>query len=226
MIAKRVAFVLRLIDDFNGIIIQRQKFTFEIDGFGVKPIEKEEGLFVFAEPIKENVEVQIISGYYHACTIKVEKGTLDEKEPVAEVRLFRKPGIAYSPVISYLSGRIEDKNVTHPVHVCVKSSKSTGLTFKEIREEEDGMYLICNGFTKEITEGKTFCMTNNDKTDIFVIYEKKGVNGYKIKERIAGNYDPGTPIERIYRSITDGKGNYSIPVNADEQDKITEVLIL
>jgi len=226
MIVKQVAFALRLIDDFNGKEITRQVFSFEIDGILAKPIEKQEGLYIFLEPVNASVKLRIISGYYHTKTVTIEKGVLDEKEPVATVRIYGKPGQGYSKVCGFHQGKIEDKNVVYPVEVCAKSGKDTGLTLKEIRQEEGKTYLICNGYTKELIIGKPFCLTNEKITDIFVILEKKGVNWYRIEETILGEYEPGTPIQRVYRSLTDESGYYSIPVNADEQDKITEVIKL
>ena len=47
MIRMKIAFVLRLVDDFSGMDIRKTKFVFSIGGRVVHPIEKEEGLFVF-----------------------------------------------------------------------------------------------------------------------------------------------------------------------------------
>lgn len=226
MIASQVAFALRLIDDFNGKTIKNQKFNFELDGIVVRPIQKEEGLYVFSEPVKRSVELRIISRYYHTDTVSIEKEKLDQKEPVAEVRLYGKSGQGHFGVCGFHCGKIEDKRIAYPVLVCAKSSKDTGLTWKELRQEKGETYLLCNGFTKETIVGKTFCITSEKKTDIFVILEKKGVNGYRISGKISRSHKPGTPIERVYRSLSDENGYYSIPVNEDEQDKITEVIIL
>ena len=65
MIEIRVAFVLKLIDDFNGRPIFKKKFSFKVDGRDYRPIEKEEGLFVFLEPIQEKSRVEVFSSDFY-----------------------------------------------------------------------------------------------------------------------------------------------------------------
>ena len=53
MIQIRIAFVLRLVDDFTGACIKRKSFRFWTDEKILHPVQKEEGLYVFLE---KNVE--------------------------------------------------------------------------------------------------------------------------------------------------------------------------
>ena len=65
MIRMKIAFVLRMIDDFSGMCIHEKVFTFVANGRAVHPVEKKEGLYVFLEP-------------YETCTIYVDGKTTDE----------------------------------------------------------------------------------------------------------------------------------------------------
>ena len=56
----KVAFVLRLFDDYSGNVIQREVFQFLNDQNLIKPIVKDEGMFVFLEPLPEVLTLKIV----------------------------------------------------------------------------------------------------------------------------------------------------------------------
>ena len=50
MIQMRMAFALRLVDDFTGQCIRKKGFLFSVEGRVIHPVEKDEGLYLFMEP--------------------------------------------------------------------------------------------------------------------------------------------------------------------------------
>jgi hypothetical protein len=217
-------------DDHSGLIIRKHKFRFELDGAVVRPIEKEEGYFVFLEPVPEYAELKITSGTYHTSTIRIVKETTDKQIALHEVRLYVKPGGRYCGGSSFHNGKIESQGPVFPIVVGVKSSKSTNLLFSKICEKEDKSYLSCkellNNTMHVLSVGKTYCITTKKQTDILIILKRTDTHEYLIEGNISPDHSPGTPIERIYRSITDENGYYSIPLSADETDNPMDVLTL
>ena len=47
MIQMRMAFALRLVDDFTGQCIRKKGFLFSVEGRVIHPVEKDEGLYIF-----------------------------------------------------------------------------------------------------------------------------------------------------------------------------------
>lgn len=224
MITTKVAFVLQLTDDFSGKVISRKKFMFQKNGQLLKPVEKEEGLYVFLEPMGDTEWILITGADYYPYMVKVEKETLDRQNPILNVRMYGRPGGSFPYRCSLLEGKAEGKDL--PVEVCGKKKKSTGISLKEIRTVDGEQHLIVHGFTKEQLIGKTFAMSSKKDTEVFVITEKVGMNEYKIEGALTGKYPDKTPIDRVYRSVTDENGNYAIPVEVGEQEQISEVIIL
>ncbi|MGN0342457.1 MAG: hypothetical protein ACI4DO_06670 [Roseburia sp.] len=227
MISVKVAFVLRLVDDFSGKAISGKKFLFENgEGQALKPLEKSEGMYVFLEPTEEEARIWIRGSDYYSHMVTVQKKQLDEKNPVLDVRLYGRPGGSFPYRSSLVEGRISQKGGGYPALICAKTSRDTLISLKEIKQQEDGTHLIVNGFSREVFIGKTFAMTVKKKTEVFVITEKIGMNEYKIDRNLIEKYPQKTPIERVYCSVTDSQGNYAIPVEPGEQDQIAEVIIL
>ena len=92
MIQMRMAFALRLVDDFTGQCIRKKGFLFSVEGRVIHPVEKDEGLYLFMEPQESVTRVRIESTDYHSCSVLIEKKQLNPDEPVADVRLYGKPG--------------------------------------------------------------------------------------------------------------------------------------
>ena len=227
MIRLKIAFALRLVDDFSGQCIRGKKFLFSCGGRVVHPVEKEEGLYIFLEPQEKETRIRIEGTDYHSCNVTVQKELLDPEEPVADVRIYECPGRDYSRLRGWLTGTVSGPGV-FPAEVYAKKSSPTGLTFREYRNIEGEHWVWFQGFTREKLTGKVFSLDGKEEEPLLVLGEKSGINEYRI-EPVAGLPDKvssGTPLTRVYRSVTDRNGAYSIPVDAGEEDIIQEVRIL
>ena len=227
MIRMKIAFVLRMINDFSGNSIKEKGFTFVINDRVVHPVVKEEGLYVFLEPMENNTRVVIKSPFYHSCSVTIDKRTLDPQEPVAEVRLYEKAGKQISRMAGVFTG-ILDKCKNCPTEVYAKKSSPLGLTVREYRNIEGEHWIFFSGFTKESILGKTWLLDDFENPTVVILQEKRGINEYRA-EIVCGKIEKirsGTPIFRVYRSVTDRFGAYAIPVESGEETKILEVAAL
>lgn len=224
MIRMKIAFVLRLINDFSGKCIREHGFTFLVNGRVVHPVIKEEGSYVFLEPMEKVTRLVIESPLYHSCSVSIDQSVLDPKEPIAEVRLYERAGKQISKTAAFLEG-IYQNSSRYPVEVYAIKSSPLGLQVKEYRRIEDGHWIIFSGFTKETLLGKTWILDDPDNPVLMILQEKRGINEYRA-ELIRGEPEKirsGTPISRAYRSVTDRFGAYAIPVESGEETKIIEV---
>ncbi len=227
MIRMKIAFVLRLINDFSGNCIKEKGFTFIINDRVVHPVVKEEGLYVFLEPMENNTKVVIESPFYHSCSVTIDKKLLDPQEPVAEVRLYERAGKQISRAAAILTG-IYDKSKNYPTEVYAKKSSPLGLIVREYRNIEGEHWIFFSGFTKETILGRIWLIDNADNPILVILQEKRGINEYRA-EIICGEPEKirsGTQIYRAYRSVTDRFGAYAIPVESGEETKILEVTAL
>ncbi len=227
MIRMKIAFVLRMIDDFSGQCINEKVFTFYVNGRAVHPVEKEEGLYVFLEPYEACTKVWIESAFYHSCSVVIDKRTLDPVEPVAEVRLYAKSGRALQKAGGVYTG-IFNEAKEFPIEVYAKKSSTPGLVVREYRNIEGEHWWLFSGFTKEVLLGKTWLLDDTENPVLLILQEKRGINEYRA-EIISGEPEKirsGTPICRVYRSVTDRFGGYAIPVESGEEMKILEVKVL
>lgn len=224
MIRMKIAFVLRLINDFSGNCIKEKGFTFIVNGRVVHPVVKEEGLYVFLEPMEKITRVVIEHSLYHSCSAAIDKSLLNPQEPVAEVRLYEKAGKIASRTVGTYSG-VYESGVTGPTEVYAKKSSPLGLIVREYRNIEGEDWFFFSGFTKESILGKTWLLDAPDNPVVVILQEKRGINEYRA-DVICGEPEKirsGTPINRVYRSVTDRFGGYAIPVESGEETKILEV---
>lgn len=224
MIRMKIAFALRLINDFSGNCIKEKGFSFAINEKTVHPVIKEEGLYIFLEPMETYTRLRINSPYYHSCSVVIDKTSLDPMEPVAEVRMYEKAGNRVSKAVSFLMGSCQCEN-NHPKEVYAKKSSPLGLQVKEYRRIEEEHWILFSGFTTEKILGKTWILDQPKNPVLLILQEKRGINEYRA-EIIRGEPEKirsGTPIYRIYRSVTDPHGGYAIPVESGEETKILEV---
>lgn len=227
MIRMKVAFVLRMVNDFSGRWIRDRGFRFSSDGRPVHPVEKEDGLYVFLEPQESQVRISIDSAGYYPCSVLVEKKTLDPQEPILEVRLYEKAGKQYSQGTAYLTGKVDNIR-QRPVEVYAKKSSATGLVFREYRNLEGADWIWFSGFSKEKLLGKTWLLDDEQNPLMFILQEKRGINEYRA-EIIRGEPEKvrsGTSLCRIYRSVTNTQGAYAIPVESGEENRLLEVVPL
>ena len=226
MITIKIAFVLRLVDDFSGKTIVNKKFVFRKEGRLVKPIQKEEGLYVFLEPMNDVEQIEIEGPEYHTCVIEVTKAKLDKKCPILNVRLYGKKGGKFSYTYSLVEGTLKREKEICQTQVCVKKESGIGISFKEIKIIEGRQHLVAYGFTKENILGKTFGLSSGNKMEVFVITDKIGINEYVIEGELTGKYPDRAPVQRIYRSVTDANGRYAIPVPEGELEQLSDVIML
>lgn len=228
MIQIRIAFALRLVDDFTGQCIRKKGFLFSVEGRVVHPVEKDEGLYLFMEPQEAITKVQIESTDYHSCSVRIEKKLLNPEEPIADVRLYGKPGRGHAYPHEFLTGKVEGKKTAFPAEVYAVRTRPTGLVFREYRKGPDGEWIFFQGFTKENLIGKPFMAGSGKEAARFIPMEKRGINEYRIEPvgTFPAKLKEGTPVTRIYRSVTDGAGAYAIPVDPGEEQLIKEVMIL
>ncbi len=227
MIRMKIAFVLRLINDFSGNCIKEKGFIFVINDRVVHPVVKEEGLYVFLEPMENNTRVIIESPFYHSCSVTIDKRSLDPQEPVAEVRLYEKAGKQISRTAGFLTG-IYEKGSSYPTEVYAKKSSPLGLTVREYRNIEGEHWLFFSGFTKETILGKIWLIDDTENPVMVILQDKRGINEYRA-EIIFGDPEKirsGTSVFRAYRSVTDRLGAYAIPVESGEETKLLEVAAL
>lgn len=228
MIRMRIAFVLRLVDDYSGQCIRKKKFRFVIGGRVVHPVEKDEGLYVFLEPQEKQTRVWIEGTDYHPCSVQIKKQLLNPQEPVADVRLYGLPGKSFPYEYGILEGSLAGTKGCFPVQIYAKRPGATGLTFREYRNIEGSHWAFFQGFTKEKLLGKPYVLGSGENAVTFVLTEKKGINEYRMEldGKPPDKIKAGTPLERIYRSVTDSNGAYSVLVEAGEESSIKEVMVL
>ena len=82
MIQIRIAFVLRLVDDFTGTCIKRKSFRFWTDEKILHPVQKEEGLYVFLEPLEHPARITIEGTDYYPCTVEVDNTSWIRRNPL------------------------------------------------------------------------------------------------------------------------------------------------
>ena len=226
MIGTKAAFALRLVDDYSGRVITGKHFLFRKEGQTLKPVRKEEGLYVFLEPMNETERIEISGADYFPCAAVVEKEKLKRTGLVMNVRLYGRPGGNFPYRRGLEEGTLPEEWSPFPVQVCVRRRRKTGLSVKEIRKEKGEQHLVVHGFTREQLTGKTFAVSAKKRTEVFVIAQKLGMNEYRIEGEITGKYPDQTPIERAYRSVTDAGGSYWIPVEPEEMGDLTEIAVL
>ena len=222
----KAAFVLRMVDDFSGKAVSGNQFSFRKEGRLLKPVRKPEGLWVFLEPMDETEDIWIGGPNYFPRTVRVEKAALAADGLIQDVRLYGRPEGSFPYRRALAEGRLEESQGPFPAEVCAKRGKKTGLTVKDFRVEKDRQYLTVHGFTREQIAGKTFSVSSRKGTEVFVILQRTGMNEYLIQGKLTGNYPDRTPVERAYRSVTDERGVYWIPVEPGEENQLSEVTVL
>ena len=117
MIRMKIAFALRLLNDFSGNSIKEKGFTFYINERIVHPVAKEDGIYIFLEPMEASTRVVIEHSNYYPCSVVVQKKLLNPEEPVADVRLYEKAGKRFSTSVGIYTGIYEtDKKIPLEVY--------------------------------------------------------------------------------------------------------------
>jgi hypothetical protein len=165
---------------------------------------------------------------YYPCSVNVQKKLLNPEEPVVDVRMYGMPGKSFPYSCELVSGILEKKKVTFPVEIYRKRTKPTGLTFREYRKIEEEYWFFFQGFTREKLVGRTYVLGSGKDAVPFILTGKRGINEYRVEllTKEPDQIPTGTPLERIYRSVTDRAGAYAIPVEPGEETSTQEVMIL
>ena len=196
MIQIRIAFVLRLVDDFTGACIKRKSFRFWTDEKILHPVQKEEGLYVFLEPLEHPARITIEGTDSGGREYRTGVLNIKGQELPAEVYIRReKPtGLMYR----------EYRKLENSHWILFQGFTKEDLIGKTCvlgREKDAFPFIIME--KRGINEYRI---------------EPCGPVPDQIKE--------GEPLARIYRSVTDQDGSYAIPVEAGEGQSTEEVMLL
>lgn len=220
MIRHKLAFALQLVDDFTGKKIKRTACSFQVDGRLVSAVYKEEGFYLFMEPMEGSCQVEIEAQDYFPGTVRIEKEELDFRYPVAEVRLYHRPGGQFPYRCGLCCGRTEPPEPGKPFLVCGVSHADSGYSLKAVKEDGGRTIIELTGYHKEKLTGRVFGLGNGKNLEIFVISEKKGVNEYRLSGSLKKEHQKGEKLFRVYRTCADGEGNYVMPVAEGSEEQI------
>lgn len=225
MIRHKLSFALRLIDDFTGKKLGKSTCTFTVDGRLVSAIYKEEGFYLFLEPMEHPCYMQIEVNDYFPGMVLINQKDLDPSYPVVEVRLYHKPGGQFPYRCSLCCGRIEPPKAGEPFMVYGVSGADSGYALKAVREADNGTILELSGYHKEKLAGRVFGLGSGKDLEVFVILEKGGINDYLISGKLKKSHKKGDKLLRVYRTYADGDGNYVLPVAEGCEDQVTVTTI-
>lgn len=216
MISIKVSFVLQLVDDFDGKSLTNAGVSFYEGERVLKPIRKSDGMYVFTDEFREISTIRIECVGYHDKEITLDLNKIDRINPLVVVRLYGRPGGSFAYRYDLCCGTMKvKKGIELPLEVYATKKKQLNLFFKAYREEDGKKIITFQGFCMEPLIGLTFALGEGKETTLFYIKEKIGSNEYCICpiEKESVQIKTGSALFRIYRSVTDKNGNYSIPVD-------------
>lgn len=212
--------VFRLIDDFNGKLLNDSSFSFFAGSKAITPIKKTEGLYVIPDiNLSENLEITIISANY--CTYKVSDfSSLNPRCPVMNIRL--KPGVCY-PLqrgTTAYCGRFvnvygkESSGIYTEVH---SSFLDGSIRLKKVKKDKEATYTtLTNPYGMDYSG--LFFSTSSEKhnNDCYIFNVVKRIDNltFLVNETSGCAPDTETIVRRVYSSISDASGRVVIPVTA------------
>lgn len=220
MIKIRVAFVLRLLDDFTGKALTGNGSSFTGNGIELHPVKKTDGMFVFTGDFPDESYVTIDVPGFHRMNVRVVQSQLDPAEPILNVRMFGKAGGDFEYKYDLVCGKLKKtKGQVFPACVYTVSKKNLSLSFKSYREEDGKKIITFQGYSIKPLIGFCFMLGEGKNASLFSVSEKIGGNEYVICPVADApvQIKQGTQLKRIYRSVTDKDGGYAIPVNPGEE---------
>lgn len=223
MIRHKLSFALRLVDDFTGRKLPRTACIFKVDGRLITTTYKEEGFFLFMEPMEDPVTIQIEASDYFSKEVTVDQKKLNPAFPVLDVRLYHKPGGQFPYRCSICGGQIEPPVDKDSFLVYGISDADSGYMLKNVRETENGTILELSGYHKEKLTGRVFGLGSEETLDVFVILEKEGMNDYLIEGSLKHSHKKGEKLKAVYRTLADAKGNYVMPVAEGTEEKVNVI---
>lgn len=221
MIRHKLSFALRLVDDFTGKKIGKAPCFFQVDGRPVTAIYKEEGFYLFLEPVPVPCMLKMEAGNYFPAECLIDQRRLDPSYPVVEARLYHKPGGRFPYRCSLCCGRIEPPETGKTCMVYGISQDDSGYVLKSLSEEGEHSLLELSGYHKEALTGRVFGLGSGKSLEVFSVLEKRGNNTYLIDTSLKNKHKKGTPLLRIYRTYADREGNYVLPVAEGTEERIT-----
>ena len=223
MIRHKLSFALRLVDDFTGRKLPGRISQFYTDERLLSVTYKEEGFYLFMEPIESPVTVRIEANDYFTKTITIDQKRLDPSYPVMEVRLYHKPGGQFPYRCSLCGGQVKPPKSGIPFLVYGVSELDSGYILKNAGSDDSGCYLELMGYHKEKLTGRVFGLGSEETLDVFVIQKQEGTNIYRIDQPLKHVHKKGEKLRLIYRTYADGQGNYVLPVTEGCIDQVKVV---
>ena len=228
MIRHKLSFALRLADDFTGKKLDRRPCFFQVDGRPVSAIYKEEGFYLFMEPMPAPCTLQIEAKDYFPAVIQVDQHQLNHQDPsypVVEARLYHRPGGQFPYRCSLCCGRAEPPGTGKPFMIYGISGVDSGYVLKSASGSGNHTILELSGYHKEKLAGRVFGLGSGKSLEVFAVLEQKGIQEYLIDGKLKKKHKKGTPLQRVYRTYADQEGNYVLPVAEGTEDSISIVVI-
>ncbi|MFG6332030.1 MAG: hypothetical protein K1W28_09440 [Lachnospiraceae bacterium] len=222
----RIAFVLRMVDDFTGEPVRDGRFLFTSGGRVLHSIpKKKEGMYVFLESGEERFCLTVESAGYHKKEVVIRRGSLDPAYPVAEIRLYGRPERYRRGCCGLFTGRLAEQPGGFPAEVLAERVRPVGLTFLKGRQEDGRRLLAFKGFTREELTGRTYILSGMKNPLPFVLTEKRGINEYfaDLPQARLKEVRTGASLIRVYRSVSDASGIYAVPVEKGEECRLLDM---
>ena len=153
MIRHKLSFALLPVDDFTGRKLPKTTCTFYVDGRLIPATYKEEGFYLFMEPIECPVTIRIEADNYFPGTVTIDQKKLNPSYPVLDVRLYHKPGGQFPYRCSLCCGRVEPPDDGLPFMVYGISDADSGYVLKAVKQIGSDTVLELSGYHKEKLTG-------------------------------------------------------------------------
>ena len=224
MIRHKLSFALRLVDDFTGRKLPGRICQFYADERPIAATYKEEGFYLFMEPMECPVTVRIEASDYFTKAVSIDQKKLDPAYPVMEVRLYHKPGGQFPYRCSLCAGQIQPPKNGIPFPVYGISELDSGYILKNAGSDDSGYFLELMGYHKEKLTGRVFGLGSEEALDVFVIQKQESANLYRIDTPLKHAHKKGEKLRLVFRTYADGAGNYVLPVTEGSAEQVKVVI--
>lgn len=195
-----VSFVIELLDDFTGRMVEKTEFAFMVNGKWTKPIRKEEGYYVFINLPGDSFTITIVGPKYCDNVITLQRSAT----PYA-VRLYRNGG--YFPDCDYIKEQGAPSEIIRKV--CCDEPV---LKIKEIKRQGDQTHVVIGGYGIKNLTGLMFCLAKGKTKEYFILSERASSVCYVTNPTIKHKYDEGTVLQRCFTGICNHEGECFIPI--------------
>lgn len=203
---QKVICAWRLIDDFTGEVLKGLDYTFNITPSQGRLLVKSDGYFVWVgDEGCEQIEVTITSKRYRMYKETILCQQLNPRNPTITVRLF--PNKLYEKQsLRKVSGKITASN--QEVILIPKLEKSL-IKFGGMQTDEElRIHRMAPLYINHLN-----LMILSDQMQDLEIFQGTVLNdlqGFKLNKPLKQQYQTNSEIVRVYRSISDEEGNYTI----------------